>query len=195
MSATTNATPGAVSLIPSCLLLSSTNFYAFYSLLKSKELQPVLMFSFASSGLPGLLLVVVSFLAVVNALCLPCQIGQTPLSLKMPSIPLSRRGVYSPPITKPDASTRWARGTEVTVTWSTSDIPQSITNSKGRLLLGYLKAGSSNEHLDLDHPLAEGFDIRDGHRTVQVPDVTPRHTYVLVLMGDSGNRSPEFTIE
>ncbi|KAF7365032.1 hypothetical protein MVEN_00374300 [Mycena venus] len=153
------------------------------------------MFSFlTSSGLP---LAVLSSLAVVHALCLPCQVGhgQTPLSFKTPSSPLSRRGVYSPPVTSPDASTRWARQTEVTVTWSISDMPQSITNPRGRLLLGYLEPGSSNEHLDLDHPLAEGFDIRDGHRTIRVPDVPPRDNYIVVLMGDSGNRSPEFTIE
>jgi hypothetical protein len=46
-----------------------------------------------------------------------------------------------------------------------------------------------------DHPLAEGFDIRDGHRTIRVPDVPPRNNYIVVVMGDSGNRSPEFTIE
>ncbi len=125
------------------------------------------MFSFfTSSGLSSLLLAVLTFLAVVHALCLPCQVGQYPLSLKTPSSP-SRRGVYSPPITSPDASTRWTKETEVTVTWcgvsrsgpgitltelslrSTSDMPESVTNSKGKLLLGYLEPGSSNEHLDL----------------------------------------------
>ncbi|KAJ7367100.1 hypothetical protein B0H14DRAFT_82454 [Mycena olivaceomarginata] len=156
------------------------------------------MFSFfTSSALPSVMLAVLSSLAAVDALCLPCQVGlgQTPLSLKTPSSPLSRRGVYSPPITSPDASTRWVRGTEVTVTWSTSNMPQSVTNPKGTLLLGYLEEGSSNEHLDLDHPLAEGFDIRDGHRTIRVPDAaTPRDNYIVVLMGDSGNASPKFTI-
>jgi hypothetical protein len=46
-----------------------------------------------------------------------------------------------------------------------------------------------------DHPLAEGFDIRDSQRTIRVPDVPPRNNYIVVVMGDSGNRSPEFTIE
>ncbi|KAJ7245029.1 hypothetical protein B0H12DRAFT_1128339 [Mycena haematopus] len=148
------------------------------------------MFSFFTSScvMPAVL----SSLAVVNALCLPCQVGlgQVPLGLKTPS----RRGVYSPPITSPDASTTWARESTVTVTWSTAAIPQSITNPTGRLLLGYLNPGSSNEHLDLGHPLAEGFDIRDGNRTIRVPDVPPRDNYIVVLIGSSGNRSPEFKI-
>ncbi|KAJ7134790.1 hypothetical protein C8R44DRAFT_730130 [Mycena epipterygia] len=165
--------------------------------------------SFTSSGL---LLAVLSSLAAVHALCLPCQVGQARLSFTAPSLAL-RRGVYSPPIITPHGSTKWVRGTEVNVTWSTSDIPKSITNPKGRILLGRLEAGSSSENLDIgkfprfvherflswspysDHPLAAGFDIRDGRCTVSVPDVPPRDNYIIVLMGDSGNRSPEFMIE
>ncbi|KAF7346561.1 hypothetical protein MSAN_01884200 [Mycena sanguinolenta] len=169
---------------------SSTLLYN--SLLDFKELKPVLMFSFLTS--PGVVPAVMSSLAVANALCLPCQVGlptlgQVPLSLKT-----SRRGGYAPPITSPGASTTWTRQNMVTVTWSTSDIPKSITNPTGRLLLGYLNPGSSNEHLDLDHPLAEGFDIRDGNRTIRVPNVPPRDNYIVVLIGSSGNRSPEFKI-
>ncbi|KAJ7442619.1 hypothetical protein FB451DRAFT_98274 [Mycena latifolia] len=148
-----------------------------------------MFFSFTSSGL---LLAVLSSLAAVDALCLPCQIGQAPLRLNAPSSP---RGVYSPSIIIPDGSTKWVRRTEVEVTWSTSNMPQDITNPNGRILLGHLEAGSSSEHLDIQHPLAEGFDIRDGHRTITVPAVPPRGDYIIVLMGDSGNRSPVFTIE
>ncbi|KAJ7133010.1 hypothetical protein C8R46DRAFT_945182 [Mycena filopes] len=149
--------------------------------------------SFTSSG-P--LLAVLSSLAVVNALYLPGQDGlvQNPLSPKTPSSPPSRRSVYSPPITKPDASTRWARGTDALVTWSTSNMPEQITNATGRVLLGYLEDGSSNEHLDVDHPLAQGFNITDGSVKIHVPDVLPRDNYIVVLMGDSGNKSPTFTI-
>ncbi|KAJ7781763.1 hypothetical protein DFH07DRAFT_728634 [Mycena maculata] len=139
-------------------------------------------------------LAVLSSLAVANALCLPCQVGlQAPLTT--PSWPHSRRGVYSPPIVKPDSSTKWARGAEVDVTWSTSNAPASITNRNGTILLGHLEPGSPGEHLDLDNPLATGFDILDGHHTVTVPNVPSGTNYIIVLMGDSGNRSPEFTIE
>ncbi|KAJ6525289.1 hypothetical protein DFH09DRAFT_1188806 [Mycena vulgaris] len=150
---------------------------------------------FSSFTSPGLLLIVLSSLAAVDALCLPCQVGQAALSLKTTPSPASHRGVYSPSIIKPDGSTKWMRGTEVNVTWSTSDMPKSITNPNGRILLGRLEAGSSNEHLNLDHPLAGGFNIRDGHLTIHVPDVPPRGDYIIVLMGDSGNRSPVFSIE
>ncbi|KAJ7016204.1 hypothetical protein C8F04DRAFT_1400680 [Mycena alexandri] len=153
--------------------------------------------SFTSSWLQALPFAVLSSLAVVDALCLPCQVGlvQTPLSPKTPSSPPSRRGVYSPPITNPDASTRWARGTEALVTWSTSNMPQEVTNTNGRILLGYLEEGSSNEHLDVAHPLAEGFNIHDGSCKIRVPDDIPmRDNYIIVLMGDSGNKSPAFTI-
>ncbi|KAJ6475047.1 hypothetical protein C8R47DRAFT_1143369 [Mycena vitilis] len=154
-----------------------------------------MFFFFTSSGLPRLIWGIISSFAVVTALCLPCQVGQSPPNLKTPLSSHCRRDVYSPPITQPKASTRWARGTEVIVTWATSDIPKSVTNSKGRLLLGHLEAGSSNEHLDLEHPLAEGFNVRDGNRTILVPEVPPRGDYIVVLMGDSGNQSPRFTIE
>ncbi|KAJ7147131.1 hypothetical protein C8R43DRAFT_542417 [Mycena crocata] len=154
------------------------------------------MFSLAtSSGLPNLFLAFVFYLVVVEAVCLPCQVGQVSLTFKTPSSTLSRRGVWSPSIIKPDASTKWTRGTEANVTWSTSDIPKSITNPKGTILLGRLEAGSSNEHLDVDHPLADGFDLSDGYSTFTVPIVPPRHNYIVVLMGDSGNHSPIFTIE
>ncbi|KAJ7486046.1 hypothetical protein B0H11DRAFT_1904557 [Mycena galericulata] len=150
--------------------------------------------SFASSMLHcGIPIAVLSSLAVANALCLPsCEVSQTPLDLKAP---LARRSVYSPPITKPDSSTKWAVGTEVDVTWSTSNAPQSITNREGKIVLGYLEAGDPSEHLDLAHPLAQGFDIMDGHQAITVPHVPSGSNYIIVLMGDSGNRSPEFTIE
>ncbi|KAF8171994.1 hypothetical protein K438DRAFT_2057277 [Mycena galopus ATCC 62051] len=160
-----------------------------------QELQPVLMFSFfTSSALPGVVAAVLSSLAVVNALCLPCQVGldsQIPLSLKTPSSALTRRGVYSPPITSPDASTTWTRNTSVTVTWCAAS-PARVSNPTGSLLLGYLEPGSSNEHLNLGNniiifcvhavltiwppfrsPTCTRFSLRDGNRTITVPDVPP----------------------
>lgn len=108
------------------------------------------------------------------------------------SAPLSRE-VYSPPVTSPDASTIWDIGSIEQVTWDTSSIPKSITNSKGKLVLGYVNNGT-DEHLDLDHPLAEGFEITQGFVQVVVPNVKPANDYIVVLFGDSGNRSPAFNI-
>ncbi|SJL04102.1 uncharacterized protein ARMOST_07462 [Armillaria ostoyae] len=42
--------------------------------------------------------------------------------------------------------------------------------------------------------LASGFDILLGEFEVTVPDVPESSEYILVLMGDSGNFSPEFII-
>ncbi|PBK99785.1 hypothetical protein ARMGADRAFT_1008282 [Armillaria gallica] len=42
--------------------------------------------------------------------------------------------------------------------------------------------------------LASGFDILLGQYEVTVPYVAESSEYILVLMGDSGNWSPEFTI-
>ncbi|KAJ7288151.1 hypothetical protein C8J57DRAFT_1279248 [Mycena rebaudengoi] len=142
----------------------------------------------------GLVLALLSSLAAVSALCLPCQVRQATFTLKTPP-PSLPRGVYSPAIIAPDASTKWMRSTKVAVTWSTSDIPKDITNPKGTILIGRLKDGSSNEHLDLKHPLANGIDIRAGNYTITVPDVAAGSDYIIVLMGDSGNRSQKFSIQ
>jgi len=55
--------------------------------------------------------------------------------------------------------------------------------------------GSSNEHLDIKHPLATDFDIRQGKVPITVPSVKQGNNYIVVLFGDSGNRSPTFRIE
>ncbi|KIJ27672.1 hypothetical protein M422DRAFT_99715, partial [Sphaerobolus stellatus SS14] len=65
----------------------------------------------------------------------------------------------------------------------------------GIILLGYLdNNGSYDEHLDINDPLARGFPLIAGSVPVIVPNVPPRDTYVVVLIGDSGNISPEFHI-
>ncbi|KAF8895122.1 hypothetical protein BD779DRAFT_702863 [Infundibulicybe gibba] len=131
--------------------------------------------------------------AFVNGLCLPCQ---TPLSggKVVPYTPLGRRSVYSPNVISPSAGTVWVVGSEVTVTWDTRDRPKDVTNPTGKLLLGQIVEGDENEHLDFDHPLAAGFDLGDGHVECTVPEVHSGHNYIVVLMGDSGNRSPAFEI-
>ncbi|KAK7692876.1 hypothetical protein QCA50_004511 [Cerrena zonata] len=106
---------------------------------------------------------------------------------------LQSRDVYSPKIIQPNGRTVWIAGTTVTVKWDTSNAPKKITNKEGMIVLGYIDDGTS-EHLDYKHPLADKFDIMQGSMDVQVPDVEPRDDYIIVLFGDSGNKSPQFTI-
>ncbi|EIN05326.1 hypothetical protein PUNSTDRAFT_137439 [Punctularia strigosozonata HHB-11173 SS5] len=104
-------------------------------------------------------------------------------------VKLSMRDVFVPPITAPIAGAVWPVGSQQTVTWDVSDPPEDIANPIGTIVLA--KAGLV---LDLDDPLATGFSILDGSHVVTVPDVTPGDDYSLVLFGDSGNFSPEFSI-
>ncbi|KAH9892700.1 hypothetical protein C8Q73DRAFT_69041 [Cubamyces lactineus] len=102
--------------------------------------------------------------------------------------------VFSPPITSPKAGDVWTAGTTQIVTWDTTNIPPANANQTGLILLGYIEDGSEDEHLDTKHPLATNFPITAGSISVDVPSVTPRDDYVVVLFGDSGNTSPKFTI-
>ncbi|CAL1707767.1 unnamed protein product [Somion occarium] len=107
---------------------------------------------------------------------------------------LQSRTVYIPKITHPKSETVWVTRSKVTVKWETHNPPKKITNQTGKIVLGYLEDGT-DEHFDLDNPLADDFDIMDGSIDVYVPDVEPRDNYFLALFcGDSGNRSPTFTI-
>ncbi|KAF5314865.1 hypothetical protein D9619_007407 [Psilocybe cf. subviscida] len=102
--------------------------------------------------------------------------------------------VLSPPITSPKQADAWPMGSHQVVTWNTSSIPSSHANMTGLLLLGYLEDGS--EHLDIDNPLASSFPIGAGHVNVVMPkNVEVRDNYILVLFGDSGNKSPTFRIQ
>jgi len=108
---------------------------------------------------------------------------------------VSERDVWAPKVTVPDAGTNWKVGSSQTVTWDTSNPPSQVTNPVGTLLLGYLNPdGSGGENLDVDHPLAQNFQLKAGSVTVTVPTVQPKDSYIVVLIGDSGNASNEFTI-
>ncbi|GJE98575.1 GPI anchored serine-threonine rich family protein [Phanerochaete sordida] len=97
--------------------------------------------------------------------------------------------VYVPKITSPAAGTVWTAGNTYTVTWDTSDAPESISNGSKVVLA---KGGSQ----DYQHPLAEGFDLRAGSVEITIPAGTAAGSdYAIVLFGDSGNYSPEFTIQ
>ncbi|KDQ62519.1 hypothetical protein JAAARDRAFT_122290 [Jaapia argillacea MUCL 33604] len=107
-------------------------------------------------------------------------------------IPESRE-VSDPRIISPSSVTLWLTGTNVTVTWDTSNIPSDF-DTKGKLVLGYLDGVDENEHLDIENPLADGFSLIRGYIDVLVPQVDPGSDYIVVLFGDSGNRSSTFTI-
>ncbi|SJL07596.1 uncharacterized protein ARMOST_10946 [Armillaria ostoyae] len=111
------------------------------------------------------------------------------------ALPLISRDVISPPITSPTAGAVWTVGQTITVTWNTTVIPPAsqVTNPIGKIILGHQANNSLN--LDLDHPLASNFQLTDGQVDITVPDVEPRDDYIIVLFGDSGNTSPEFTIQ
>ncbi|KAH9949859.1 hypothetical protein B0H21DRAFT_71749 [Amylocystis lapponica] len=106
---------------------------------------------------------------------------------------LTEREVYDPKITNPQLGTIWTVGERTKVTWDVSQIPSGLSSYSGKLVLGYLENGS-DEHLDLDNPLVDGFNITEGHVELEVPNVAPSHDYIVVLFGDSGDRSPPFTI-
>ncbi|KAJ8080426.1 hypothetical protein PM082_017259 [Marasmius tenuissimus] len=105
------------------------------------------------------------------------------------------RDVYSPKITNPTRNNVWIVGLNATIEWDTSKPPQNITNDIGEILLGRFNGTDDNEHLDLEHPLAENFSLLSGSVTVEVPDVEPGEDYFIVLFGDSGNRSPLIRIQ
>ncbi|KAL6302822.1 hypothetical protein BKA93DRAFT_827119 [Sparassis latifolia] len=104
------------------------------------------------------------------------------------ALPIRIRDVFVPPIITPNASTVWEIGQQYNVTWNTTDAPVNITNKYGMVVL------VENGLLDLENPLANNFSILDGWVTVTAPDVTPATDYSIVLFGDSGNNSPNFTI-
>ncbi|KAJ6508513.1 hypothetical protein C8R45DRAFT_967679 [Mycena sanguinolenta] len=104
--------------------------------------------------------------------------------------PLDSRTAFAPPITSPTAQSVWKVGQVETVTWNASGIPAGVT---GMIQLGFLDPNSEGEHLSTI--LASGFNLTDEKANITVPSVVTRTTYIIVLFGDSGNTSPEFTIE
>ncbi|OAX38766.1 hypothetical protein K503DRAFT_800197 [Rhizopogon vinicolor AM-OR11-026] len=100
---------------------------------------------------------------------------------------------WSPTITCPAAGARWGRGSVQIVSWKTDNIPEEKQNSTGILMLGYLE--NKSENLDIKNPLAFDFPISSGSVSFTVPQNTSaRSNAIVVLIGDSGNASPQFTI-
>ncbi|KAK0216642.1 hypothetical protein EDD85DRAFT_869772 [Armillaria nabsnona] len=100
---------------------------------------------------------------------------------------LDKRDVFVPPILYPHSGTVWTINQRHNVTWDTSNAPVNITNSRGIIVLR-----KDNRATPLI--IAEGFDIRLGRFEITVPWVVQGDDYSLVLFGDSGNWSENFTI-
>ncbi|PWN94700.1 hypothetical protein FA09DRAFT_290764, partial [Tilletiopsis washingtonensis] len=108
---------------------------------------------------------------------------------------IERRLVYNPRIIEPTSATVWGAGKTQTVAWSTEDIPDEARNYRGMIKLGYQPADGSGG-LNLKWTLASDFLLTDDQADITLPsDLEPRDDYIVVLMGDSGNASPLFTIE
>ncbi|KAI0313936.1 hypothetical protein OF83DRAFT_1064633 [Amylostereum chailletii] len=103
------------------------------------------------------------------------------------------RSVWAPPVISPKQGNLWKVGSSQTVMWDTQNPPSRVTNYQGKLLLGFLDGSGSEE--PRHHPLAQGFDLRDGQANIVVPNVPSKDTYIAALIGDSGNVSPKFTID
>ncbi|KAF7311154.1 hypothetical protein MKEN_01016600 [Mycena kentingensis (nom. inval.)] len=112
------------------------------------------------------------------------QVAASPVALAA----AAARDVFAPPITSPTTGTVWRSGETQKVTWDTSAAPANITNPIGFILL---------RKADVSTPLilGQGFKLLDGEVEVTVPDVLEDSDYSIVLFGDSGDISPDFTIE
>ncbi|KIM56802.1 hypothetical protein SCLCIDRAFT_1220079 [Scleroderma citrinum Foug A] len=101
--------------------------------------------------------------------------------------------VFRPMITYPTAGITWAACSTQKATWETDNLPDELKNATGLLLLGHQTADSEN--LDIYNPLASQFPLNAGFVEFMVPcNATAMSDYIVVLFGDSGNASPQFTI-
>ncbi|KAJ7133005.1 hypothetical protein C8R46DRAFT_654526 [Mycena filopes] len=100
------------------------------------------------------------------------------------------RDVFSPPVLYPGKGTVWKMGQTYDVAWDLSNAPVNITNSIGMVVLV-----KNHLMIDLEHPLAKGFDIRIARHQVTVPkNLNPGNDYQILVFGDSGNTGELFTI-
>ncbi|RDX49818.1 hypothetical protein OH76DRAFT_1418291 [Lentinus brumalis] len=126
--------------------------------------------------------------AILVVLTLFACLTQLVMGAAVPAKAVDKRDVFVPPVLYPHAGTVWAQGQTHNVTWNTSNAPEQITNRQGFILL---RKG------DLATPvvLGNGFDILLGRIEVTLPkSLLSGDDYSLVLFGDSGNFSPQFTI-
>ncbi|KAI0301181.1 hypothetical protein B0F90DRAFT_1720025 [Multifurca ochricompacta] len=133
---------------------------------------------------------------LLTTLLLVASTTAAPPTAYLPAAAASKRDkliVVAPTVTSPSSGSKWVVGSNQVVTWDTSKIPPSGQNNRGTIFLGF-NNGTNSENLDVAHPLASNFSITSGRQSVVVPKVPHKTTYFVVLVGDSGNKSPEFTI-
>ncbi|EJD40998.1 hypothetical protein AURDEDRAFT_32373, partial [Auricularia subglabra TFB-10046 SS5] len=95
--------------------------------------------------------------------------------------------VWDPRILYPKSGVVWVRGQSHNVTWDTSDAPSQISEQS----IIRLRKGDSTQPTNL----AAGFDLRSGRQQITIPTNIPAGSnYRVVLFGDSGNWSDQFTI-
>ncbi|CAO1630757.1 unnamed protein product [Jaminaea pallidilutea] len=125
--------------------------------------------------------------AALSLFALVAQAGPIPENLK--------RIVWNPPITAPTHKSVWTAGHKQKVTWDTAKLPKALRYASSELKLGYqLANGSGGENLHWT--LADGFALKEGEVTFTLPKkLAARDDYIVVLMGDSGNASPKFSIK
>lgn len=106
------------------------------------------------------------------------------------------REVINCDITSPTAGQSLISGQKAKVTWDKSCVNDpKFADYTGTILLGYSDHQSPGYNLDLKAPLAKDFKLSQGSKTITIPKgIQERNTYFVVLMGDSGNKSPEFAI-
>ncbi|KAL9559814.1 hypothetical protein PS6_000573 [Mucor atramentarius] len=99
--------------------------------------------------------------------------------------------VINPKITTPN-SVKW----ETTYNDGTGQQVPIPDGYKGTIKLGYLENNDPyNEHLKFGD-LAKDFALNAGSQTITLPaDLETKTSYIIVLMGNSGNASPKFTIQ
>ncbi|KAL8291872.1 hypothetical protein RQP46_002130 [Phenoliferia psychrophenolica] len=102
---------------------------------------------------------------------------------------------YNPAVTSPTTGDVWTAGQSYDVTWNTvlpSGINLTEVSQTANLVLGYKENGSEN----LDWVLATSVPLyTTGAYTVTLPkDLESKSTYIIALIGSSGDVSQEFTI-
>ncbi|ESK87099.1 hypothetical protein Moror_11906 [Moniliophthora roreri MCA 2997] len=112
--------------------------------------------------------------------------------------PHERRGVWNPPITSPDAKTVWCVGKKVKVTWHVFVIPDHANFPKNSDTPAIILHKVSDPNLCkffLFICSESTFKLEKGTVDITVPDVKDGKDYTITLFGDSGNKSPNFTIQ
>jgi len=128
------------------------------------------------------------FTLLLSALALAASTTASPIDIAKRNADI----VVTPTVFSPRKGSVWTVGSKQVVQWQTSRIPEGLNNT-GEILLGY-NNGTPSENLDVDHPLAQNFKLAAGRQTITIPNVPHGSQYFVVLVGDSGNKSPYFTI-